>query len=110
MSGSGGGGGSGGGDEPFNCERLVERTSLSSPVPEVVASLKENDFLQVQLGRQGEAEILQAVDLSGNIAGSLVPPSLPRFIGCIRQGSSYIAVIQEKIGGRIRVEIRPGVA
>ena len=109
-SGGGGGGGRGGGDEHFNCETLVERTSLSSPVPEVVAALEKNDSLEVQIGRHGEAEILQAVDRNGDIAGSLVPPSLPRFIMCIRQGSSYVAVVQEKDGGRIRVEIRPGAA
>lgn len=101
--------GNGGGDEGFNCETLVERTSLNSPVPAVVAQLSVDDQLEVTLGRQGSADILQAVDARGAIAGSLVPPGLPRFIACIRQGSHYIAVIQSIDGGRVRVEIRPGV-
>lgn len=112
MSGSNsdrGRGGNGGGDEGFNCETLVERTSLNSPVPAVVAQLSVDDQLEVRIGRQGDADILQAVDGTGAIAGSLVPPSLPRFIACIRQGSQYIAVIQSIDGGRVRVEIRPGV-
>src|SRR4051794_14811931 len=112
MSGSNsdrGRGGSGGGDEGFNCETLVERTSLNSPSPPIVANLSVDDELEVVIGRQGDADILQAVDRTGAVAGSLVPPGLPRFIKCIRQGSHYIAVVQLIDGGRVRVEIRPGV-
>lgn len=108
MSGSGGGGGGGGGGEQFDCETLIERTSISSPVPEVIKKLHVADQLEVRIGRQGDADILQAVDSAGEVAGSLVPASLPRFIMCIRQGSEYVAVIQSIDGGRVRVEIRPG--
>ncbi len=110
-SGPGGAGGDGGyGDDHFNCETLVERTSLSSPVPEIVKQLSVGDELDVRLGQQGSAEILQAVDSDGAMAGSVVPPSLPRFIMCIRRGSKYVAVVQSIDGGRVRVEIRPGAA
>jgi hypothetical protein len=111
WSGSGGGGGGGGGgDDTFDCQRLVERTSLSSPVPAVVNKLAVGDQLQVVIGVQGGTEVLQALDETGAVAGSLVPPSLPRFIMCIRRGFEYVAVVQERDNGRVRVEIRPGAA
>ena len=108
MSGSNSGRTGGGGGESFNCQTLVERTSLSSPVPEVVSKLHEGDQLRVTISQLGGVEVLQALDGDGEIAGSLVPQSLPRFIMCIRQGVEYVAVIQQRDGGRVRVEIRPG--
>jgi hypothetical protein len=115
MSGSnsgrthGDGGGGGGGEEQFNCLTLVERTYLNSAVPAVVAALAVGSELEVSLRQQGDTDVLLALDASGAVAGSLTPSRLPRFLSCIREGVRYVAVIQEKDGGRIRVEIRPGV-
>jgi hypothetical protein len=103
-----GGGVGGAGGEGFDCQTLVERTSLSSPVPGVVSKLKDGDQLQVAIDQQGGVEVLQALDSAGAVAGSLVPRSLPRFIKCINEGFEYVAVVQQRDGGRVRVEIRPG--
>ena len=104
-----GGGGGGRGEEQFNCLTLVERTYLNSAVPSVVAGLSVGVELEVSLRQQADTDVLLALDPSGTIAGSLTPSRLPRFLACIREGNHYVAVIQEMDGGRIRVEIRPGV-
>jgi hypothetical protein len=111
MSGSSSGRsyGDGGGEEQFNCLTLVERTYLNSAVPAVVDTLAVGAELEVSLRQQGDTDVLLALDSMGNIAGSLTPSRLPRFLACIRDGVQYVAVIQEHDGGRIRVEIRPGV-
>jgi hypothetical protein len=102
------GDGGGGGEEQFDCLTLVERTFLNSANPAVVAALPIGAELEVTLSQQGDIDILLAVAAAGAVAGSLTPSRLPRFLGCIKNGIRYVAVIQEKDGGRIRVEIRPG--
>lgn len=112
MSGSNSGrsyGDGGGGEEQFDCLTLVERTFLNSANPVVVGALAVGAELEVSLSQQGDIDVLLALDPAGAVAGSLTPSRLPRFLKCIRDGVRYVAVIQEKDGGRIRVEIRPGV-
>jgi hypothetical protein len=90
-----------------DCSTLVERTFLNSPVPAVVATLKVGDILQVTLSTVNSATILEAVADGGDIAGSLTPARLPQIVECIGKGFTYVAIVQEKNGGSVRVEIRP---
>lgn len=104
---SGGGGTSHWEPKPeFDCARLIERTLINSPVPEVVQRLDGGALLRVTLSNLNGAQVLQAVAENGDVAGSLTPPSLPQIIECIGKGHSYVAIVLDRDGGNIRVEIR----
>ncbi len=107
MSGSGGGGGGFGGIRPGpsdvdNCD-IVETTTLSSPKPEVIATLAVGDLLDVSLSDR----VLLAVTSAGEVAGSLTPPALADLLRCIGTGHSYVAEVTTLSGGRCEVRIRP---
>lgn len=103
--GSGGGVGGEGGIPPvpnIDCMRIMEKTILNSPVPEVVSTLKTGDILKVSLRERS----LVAVTENNAVAGALTPPLLPRIVECINEGYEYIAIVQTVSGGRCIVEIR----
>jgi hypothetical protein len=105
---SGGGGGGGGGPSPpsgIDCARLVIRTPLNSPNQSVVAKLKKNDQLSIEV--QGARGPVVAKDSSGQIAGSITAQSLLDLIRCINDGYEYIAIVRDVSGGKVDVEIRP---
>jgi hypothetical protein len=72
-----------------------------------VTSLKVGDVLNVQLQSGPRPIALLAVDSAGSVAGSLTPLRLPQIIDCMQQGYSYVAVVQQKNAGQVKVEIRP---
>lgn len=97
MSGSGGTsdtdwratgvGETGGGKDP--CDIRVE-TTLNSPDPVVLRGLSEGDALTVVLASQPPTRVVALTD-SGQIAGSVTAPVLPRLIQCLQSGNSYVA-------------------
>jgi len=99
--------GGGNGDDTPSCETLVVRTFLSSPDPSVIRSLKVGDVLTVTLQQQSDVDMLLAVDSFGKVSGSLVPRYFAKFVSCIRDGTNYVAVVQDLNGGQVLVEIRP---
>jgi hypothetical protein len=113
MSGSGGGSGrigvdGGGESSPGDCGSLVVETTLNSPVSAVVASLKKDDKLlvEVRVG-SGGVNSLVAKNAAGQIAGSLTPPSLIKILKCIENGFRYVAVVLNDVkGGVVRVRIQ----
>jgi hypothetical protein len=118
MSGSGGGsgrftfggtGGTGGEGEPSqDCGSLVVETTLNSPVANVVSSLKKGERLTVavQVSASGVNSLI-AKKSSGEIAGSLTPPSLITILNCIQDGFQYVAIIlNEPSGGIVRVRVQ----
>lgn len=105
--------GGGGGGVPFgqvvdsrrDCTNIFERTILSSPVPEVLASLSVDDVLNLEL--RGDRGPLVAVAPDGRHAGSVTSASLADLIRCINEGHAYIALVLSLDRGRCEVEIRP---
>jgi hypothetical protein len=93
-----------------SCALLVARTRLESPNPPVVSTLKDGMVLSVRLrklaGFNG-SYTLEAITQDGQVAGTLHPPDLPKFVACIRESYSYVARVQSIHGGRVQVEIRP---
>lgn len=109
SSGGGSGGSSGGGGSGCVgniCSSLFERIILSSPVPEVIAKLKQGSVLQIELIDQGR--ILVAI-FHGERAGSIISPKLIEFIECIQTGFEYIAIVDSIDGGQCQTTIRPKV-
>jgi|ERR1700733_9375080 len=117
MSGSGGrsgrigsggaGDAGGGGDSSTDCGLLIVETTLNSPVSAVVASLKKGNRLtvEIQVGAGGANSLV--AKHSGQIAGSLTPPSLITILNCIQSGFQYVAVVLNDVtGGVVRVRIQ----
>ncbi|MDD5169680.1 MAG: hypothetical protein PHN75_12740 [Syntrophales bacterium] len=110
VRGTGGGGTGGAGDggggipptPPIDCARIMEKTILNSPVPEVINALKSGDILNVKL--QGKS--LVATTKEGKVAGALTPPLLPRIVQCIAEGHEYVAIVLSVSGGQCTVEVR----
>lgn len=110
MSGSGNNGGysSGmyGGGQNFNCDNYFESVHLSSPNPGVIDSLIVGSVLEVVLSEEEELPSLHAKTKEGEVAGSLIPPSMAKLVQCILDGHSYIANVYEIDGAVVNVEIR----
>ena len=86
---------------------MVE-TTLNSPVSSVVKNLKRGDILNVEIQVSStQVRTLVAKESSGQIAGSLTPPSLIKIITCIEKGYQYVAIVLENVvGGVVRVRIQ----
>jgi hypothetical protein len=108
LSGRGGGGNGGGGEAPpLDCLALIVTTTLNSPVPSVLATLRVDDVLEIVLKQQGANRIVVAQTAGSDVAGSITSDILPNLIRCITQGIRYNARVLEIDGGRCRVQIRP---
>lgn len=106
MSGSGnseGFGGGGGGISSFDCRNISIKTSIMSPDPEVLASLKENDILSISL--QTVTGPIIATTTSGRILGSVFITKLTDLINCLNEGHSFQAVILAISGGVCQILI-----
>jgi hypothetical protein len=99
-------GGGGGGGDPDDACAIFERTRLNSPDKTVLATLRVNDVLKLEL-KDGRPVLLLAVDSRGRPAGSITSPKLPQIVACIRQGRSYEAEVQALNGAICEVQIRP---
>ena len=105
MSGGGSPGPYGSGpSEPASDCRIVERVILNSPNPQVLATLRQGDELDVVLA--GNALVAQP-KAGPPPAGALTPARLADLIDCINRGHEYKAIVQKVGGGRCDVEIRP---
>lgn len=105
MSGSGSngfGGGFEGGD--VSCANLVLNTTIASPQPAVVASLKINDILQVGLQTTGTTTAV-VVTHQGQVAGAVASPDVQRLRRCIEGGTSYEAKVTAINGAHINIRI-----
>jgi hypothetical protein len=102
-------GGSGGVEPPgggeTDCLSIHITTNLSSPDPDVLRRISRGDVLRLRL--EGERGPLVAVAADGQPAGSITALQLTRLIECIKQGFSFVGVVQEVAGGMCRVEVRP---
>ncbi|NJD90724.1 MAG: hypothetical protein FIA91_04285 [Geobacter sp.] len=102
---------SGGGYDPeveVSCSMLIDNTVLNSPKPEVIAKLKVDDVLDLQLIPSGAAKVLTAVTIQGEVAGSITSSLLSKIIRCIEvEHFSYVAIVKDISGGRCEVIIRP---
>lgn len=105
MSGSGGGGG-GGGDQPkIECEFLAFETQLTSPKATVVAKLKPNDVLQIELRSPGGTAVVAAI-FESEIAGGITAQDVQRLRECLQEGYEYRATVISVKEGQVRVRVK----
>lgn len=104
MSGNGRHGGPHYSDQE-DCTKVRFRTHLSSPVPEVVATLKVGDTLAVKY--QPPRGPLYAQTEKGKKAGSIVTGEQVTLINCINNGYSYKAEVVKIAGGKCELQIKP---
>lgn len=106
MSGSGGGGGGGGGDQPkIECELLAFETQLTSPKATVVAKLKPNDELQIELQSPGGTAVVAAI-FESEIAGGITAQDVQRLRECLQDGYEYRATVISVKEGQVRVRVK----
>lgn len=106
MSGSGGGGYGDYSEPEVSCELLTIETQLSSPKPDVVAELEVGSVLQVELEQQGPTTVV-VLKHTGNIAGGIASPRMPRLRECIQSGTRYMATVVSIVSDVVRVRITP---
>lgn len=108
MTGSNGSrfGGGGAVRTEIACERLSFDTQLSSPKPAVVAQLKVDDVLAVEIDQQGPAQVV-VIKLGNQIAGGITSPKMVRLLECLQAGSTYQATVTSISGGQVSVRISP---
>lgn len=104
MSGSGGGDLGGPIDSGRDCDALTFVTTLSSPAPDVIGQLSEDDQCAIQLRDEQGVRVLAVVADDGRIAGTLTS-HVPELIRCIQQGYEYVAEVLSISGGAVRVRV-----
>lgn len=102
VGGGGGGGGDGGGD---SCTSLQAKTALQSPDFIVLGMLRVGDELDVRLVGDASSRSLVAVHRKHGEAGTLLPPSLERFVACMGSGNRYKARVTQLDGAHCEVQM-----
>ena len=100
--------GSGGGQPPPTadpCEKLTSKTTLTSPVKDVVAQLTKGVELEIELKKSGGARVIQALH-RGRLAGSITSTVIQRIAECIEDGHKYVAEVLSVEGGSCQVLVR----
>lgn len=90
-------------EDPCN---IVERTTLNSPVREVISQLGVGTTLGIQL-QMGPPRRLLAVAGDGKVAGSITSPNSGRIIQCLSEGRSFRATVRNVRGGICTVLVHP---
>lgn len=105
MSGSGGDGPPVPPAGPTPCEQLKFRTTLQSPVEDVISRLRPNDVLDLDLRQLQGAPVIIAVSAYGD-AGSITS-RMPDLIRCIQAGNDFIANVVSIDDGMVVVHVQP---
>ena len=106
--GGGGAGGGGGGNDVVDCANFfIRSTTLSSPDPAVLRTLRVEQVLTLR--PESERGPLLAVTQTRpeQVAGSVTSALLARLLRCIADGYAYVAIVRRIDGGVCEVEVRP---
>src|SRR5438067_1933766 len=90
----------GGGGSTLDCGSIRFETNLASPQAGVVATLTIGDELEVRLDTSGPRAIVVAVNVGGEVAGSIATRA-GQLVRCIREGFEYGARILNISGGDV---------
>lgn len=94
----------GGGPVYTDCNSLVIKTKLASPVRRVVDEINIGDTLFVEL--TPPAGPVRIMTESGKVAGSVLPMDLEQLVQCISDGHEYIAKVTEVNMGNCQIIIK----
>ncbi|MEJ7693169.1 hypothetical protein [Daejeonella sp.] len=103
MSGSSGGSFGGGFAPEPTCEKILIRTQLASPVPDVIDDLRTGDVLDVVLG--GPTGPLTAQTNDGDVAGAILISNPASLINCINEGFEFKAKVMDITGGDCQISL-----
>jgi hypothetical protein len=87
------------------CDKITSETTLSSPVPPVLAKIRKNDLLDIQVDHSGKTPVVRAV-FHGETAGSITSSVIQRIVECIEKGHVYVAEVLSITGGACKVRVR----
>ena len=94
--------GNGGGPD---CADLTFSTTLASPDPDGVDSLREGVILDVVLSEEDGVTIIGVVQNDGTVIGSIASDWMPKLRECLQQGFIYGAKVTSVVGGAVKVHI-----
>ena len=104
MSGSGGSGGGSYEPQP-DCKDIVEKTVLNSPNAAVLAQLKPQDQLTLEVKPKGGKTVVAV--WKKQTAGSITFAQIAALKNCIEAGHKFIAVVLQIKSGRCEVLVKP---
>lgn len=81
---------------------IFEITTISSPVPAIVKTLKVGDILEVSILGASQLVVVH----NGEIAGSITSPKMMLFVDCIANfGNVYVARVLSINGGQVQIKV-----
>lgn len=86
------------------CDRLVFRTVVNSPQPEILDTVVAEEILEVSVDLIGGIQVL-TVKKNKKIVGTLTSDQVSVLIACMAKGFKYQAKVMSKRGGRCEVEV-----
>jgi hypothetical protein len=90
---------------PTPCEDLAFRTTLQSPVEDVVSRLQKGDVLDLELRNLQGAPVVIAGSANGD-AGSITG-RMPELIRCLQAGAEFVAEVVSVDDGLVVVDVKP---
>jgi hypothetical protein len=88
------------------CEKLSVNVILATPVPAMLALLKEKDTLEIV---HIPSNTLEAHNGNGEYVGTVLNPSNDRIIECIRNGVEFIGIVLSISGAKCNIVIKPNL-
>lgn len=90
-----------------DCPGLRFSTTLASPDPDGVDSLKVGDILDVTLIERVGVTIIGVVQGEDTVIGSVVSGRAAQLRECLQRGFAYEAEVASVVGGVVTVQISP---
>jgi hypothetical protein len=102
---SGGGGGGGPRRRPIDdCPKVRFDTALMSPQV-ATANLAVGDVMDLRLGQQQNRPIVEAVDSSGALVGTITSAQITELIDCMQRGHRFVADVIQRVPPTCRVTV-----
>jgi hypothetical protein len=102
------GGGSGGGGprrRPIDdCQKLRFDTALNSP-QSATANLTVGDVIDLRIRQQQNRPIVEAVDNSGALVGTITSAQITDLIDCMQRGHRFVADVIQRVPPTCRVTV-----
>lgn len=86
-----------------DCIRIKFRTTINSPQPAVVSTLKPGDVLDVRLQTSPTTTVV--VEFNNSVAGALIGTQVNALVNCIQNGYRYKATVVSVSGGNCVVDV-----
>jgi hypothetical protein len=109
MSGGGNRGSSRGsssrGSSTTECSEIKFETTIFSPVPAVLSTVKKGDELDIAVEKTGGISLV-AITKTGAVLGTILAKENLRLITCMERGFDYVAIVKEIKSGSCTILIK----